>query len=603
MCGIAGIISFNHPTSDVEVRKMTDAIQHRGPDGDGIWLHNSNQIGLGHRRLAIIDLSPSGAQPMHYANERFTIVFNGEIYNYIELRDQLISKGKIFKSQSDTEVLLALYAEKKENCLQDLDGMFAFAIWDDMEQKLFCARDRFGEKPFYFYRSRDRFVFASEMKALWAVSVPKTVNRNHLFYYLNYDIVSNPNHPGHTFYNEIFSLESAHYLTIDLKGNLEKKCYWDIDLSVKSNITFDDAKEQFLELFSQSIKRRLRSDVPVGSSLSGGLDSSAIVVLVDRLKEEGQIQKTFSARFANFEKDEGKYISQIVEATKVKDYYTWPDENKLLNDFEKMCYHQEEPFGSASIFAQWEVMKLAKEHEVTVLLDGQGADEIGGGYEHYYRKYYGQLFREDRTKYAFEMQMHEAFKGVKYHHSFLDKLISKNPDTFLKLKNYSLVKYFMKNPLLNTEFFANHYALTYPHQVMFDLARDLKYNTLNSGLPDLLRYCDRNSMAFSREVRLPFLNHNLVEFMFSMPSQYKIKGGVTKMLIRESMRGLIPVIVLDRKDKVGYEPPQKKWFESSMFDEMINASEEKLIKEKIIKNNKSREPENIWKILMAGYYY
>lgn len=603
MCGIAGIVSFNKTISEREIKSMTDVIHHRGPDGEGIWLNKKNQVGLGHRRLAIIDLSTSGDQPMHYANERFTIVFNGEIYNYIEIREQLLAKGYTFDSQSDTEVLLALYTEKKYKCLDDLDGMFSFAIWDEYEQKLFCARDRFGEKPFYYYKSKDRFVFASEMKALWAAGVPKSVSEHQLFYYLNYNAVRNPNEPNKTFYKDIFSLEVSHYLTINLNGQLTKSQYWDLDLTAKVDISFDRAKEEFLSLFTKSIQRRLRSDVPVGSSLSGGLDSSSIVAMVSRIKGKGQIQKTFSARFENFEKDEGTYMSQIVKLTNAEDYYTWPDENKLFEDFEKMCYHQEEPFGSSSIFAQWEVMKLAKEQNVTVLLDGQGADEIGGGYEHYFRKFYGQLYRTNKTEYTTELKKYKEFHNDEYRHLFIDKLIATHPIFFQKVKNITAVKYFMKNSLLSKEFFVNNFRLPYPHIVQFDLSKDLKYNTLTYGLQDLLRFCDRNSMAFSREVRLPFLSHQLVEFLFSLPDNYKINGGVTKVIIRQSMRGIVPNEILDRKDKIGYEPPQKRWLASKNFIELIKDSEEKLKKQNIIQAKSQRfDNEEQWKILMAGYF-
>jgi len=224
MCGISGIINFNDsPVTINELKLMSDAIMHRGPDGEGQWLNSASKVGLAHRRLSIIDLSEQANQPMHYANGRYTIAFNGEIYNYIELKKELVAKGYEFKTQSDTEVLMALYDLKKEHCLSDLDGMFAFAIWDEKEQQLFCARDRFGEKPFYYHNSNNRFYFASEMKALFAAGVQKKLSDKRLYYYLSYNTVEDPFDNSSTFFNNIFQLEPSHYLVIKSGGNIIKK--------------------------------------------------------------------------------------------------------------------------------------------------------------------------------------------------------------------------------------------------------------------------------------------------------------------------------------------------------------------------------------------
>jgi asparagine synthase (glutamine-hydrolysing) len=374
MCGIAGILKYNNTFVDSnELQRMTDAIIHRGPDGEGHWVNNKKNIGFGHRRLSIIDLSDNGKQPMHYADGRYAITFNGEIYNYIELKEQLIKKGYQFYSDSDTEVLLALYQDKKENCLTYLDGMFAFAIWDEKEQELFCARDRFGEKPFHYYQDPTQFVFGSEIKEFWALGIERKVSAYRAELFLKHGLVDDYKDVTSTYYEGIKKLDAAHYMRVTSSGKIQITKYWQINEETELFAgSIEDAAEHFLNLLTESVGLRLRSDVPVGSSLSGGLDSSSLVMLIDQLKGANLKQNTFSARFKNFEKDEGKYVETVVKACKnVEVHYTWPDENYFLEVFDKVNYHQDEPYGSASIIAQYAVMEHAKKSNVTVLLDGQ----------------------------------------------------------------------------------------------------------------------------------------------------------------------------------------------------------------------------------------
>jgi asparagine synthase (glutamine-hydrolysing) len=400
MCGIAGILNFKgSPIQISQLKVMTDSIIHRGPDGEGHWISSNGEVGFGHRRLSIIDLTAGGNQPMHYAAGRYTITFNGEIYNYIEIREKLVKKGYIFQSNSDTEVLLALYDLKKENCLQDLDGMFSFAIWDDDKKELFCARDRFGEKPFFYTQNSGYFAFGSEMKEIWALQGGRVPNFRMVNDYLRYGYVSNPQKPGFTFYKDIFQLPAASYLKI--KNNvLTIEKYWSIHLEKRSVLSFDDAMESFRELFTQSIQRRLRSDVAVGSSLSGGLDSSLIVCLVSELlKGKGSNINTFSARFKNFVKDEGKYMQYVIDKTEANPHYIFSESDVLNNEIDKIFHHQEEPFGSSSILVQYQVFELAKKNNVTVLLDGQGADEILAGYTPYYQTFFNELSKNNPEQY------------------------------------------------------------------------------------------------------------------------------------------------------------------------------------------------------------
>ncbi len=603
MCGIAGILSFNGFADYKNVAKMCDTLKHRGPDGEGIWVSEEKNVVLGHRRLAIIDLSDDGNQPMHYLNKRYTIVFNGEIYNYLELKKQLIDVGFSFISNSDTEVLLALYHFKKEKCLEDLDGMFAFAIWDNLENKLFCARDRFGEKPFYFTKHRSGFYFASEIKAFWSANIPKTLNEEILFCFLNFNLVRNENKPSNTFYKDIFMLEPGHYICIDRYGSTTITKYWDINLNEKLDIDFNQAKVTFLDLFTNSIKKRLRSDVPVGSSLSGGLDSSSISILIEKLKKEGQVQKTFSARFENFEKDEGVFMQMVVDKTNIDPYYTWPNENKFVEDFEKLCFHQDEPFGSASIFAQWEVMKLAKQQNVTVLLDGQGADEIAAGYQNYFKKYYGELFRTNKILLKNELQAYENFYGKKFNLTSSVKLQALFPEFTYNVKNSLVSKFIRRNKTLSSEFIDEYIGSKYPYNINYELNKDLKDSTIKYGLHELLRYADRNSMAFSREIRLPFLDHKIVEFLFSLPSEYKINGGITKFIFRKAFSGIVPIGILDRREKIGFEPPQKKWLHSNYIDDIFEDSLLKLKQKGVIKKNINIKSDiDKWPLLIAGYY-
>lgn len=611
MCGIAGIFSLDsHPVTITELKKMSDSIAHRGPDGEGQWVNQNQVIGLAHRRLSIIDLTENGRQPMHFANNRYTITFNGEIYNYLELKEELISKGYKFKTESDTEVLMALYDLKKENCLNDLDGMFAFAIWDEQEQQLFCARDRFGEKPFYYNISNHRFHFASEMKALFACGVEKSLSDKRMYYYLSFDTVEDPFDSSSTFYNNVFQLEASHYLKIKKDGSIINKKYWEIKAQENKSITFDAAVSEFYSLFETSIKRRLRSDVAVGSSLSGGLDSSSIVLLIDSLKQKGQIQKTFSARFKNFAKDEGQHMQAVIDKAKhVEPFYTWPTEDVLINELDKIMFHQEEPFGGASIMAQWEVMKLAKQQNVTVLIDGQGADEILAGYKPLYVSYLNQLYTTNRKLYHQEISKFEEFNGDKHSLSFNTKMMMSYPGTFNTISNLKKAvsgKKETANVIIpfSAEYgseFKSHIA-KYQTPVFIENNDNLKRSQLNilqkKGFQSLLRFADRNSMAFDRELRLPFLSHKLVEFAFTLPDEYKIHQGWTKYIQRQAMKHILPESITWRKDKIGYEPPQNRWLENPKVKEMVVESKKKLAKEKITTSSENRFSD--WKNIMVA---
>ncbi len=598
MCGIAGILSLDKSRiSEDSIKKMTDSLYHRGPDGGGLWIDTKSNIGLGHRRLSIIDLSDSGKQPMHYL-DRYTITFNGEIYNYIELKTFLLTKGYVFKTSTDTEVLLALFDHKGYDCLELLDGMFAFAIWDKVSKKLFCARDRFGEKPFYYSINNSSFVFASEIKALWAYGIPKIKNDVMIFNYLYFNSINNPDNLSETFYDNIKLLKPSSYLVINVNLEIEiEKKYWDIDYAkINTSISYEQAKIDFTELLQSSVNLRLRSDVPIGSSLSGGLDSSVIVALINKSSINGLHQKTFSAKFPGFSKDETKYIDLVNQSINADAFDCFPNKNSFIDSIDKIIYHQDEPFGSASIVAQYEVMKLAKKNGVTVMLDGQGADEILCGYHGLVDSYFFELYKTNKTLYKEQLTIYKDIQSNNEINNLNRRI--RNQQVKFKLGNNSINKILLAktnlmefiSPKIEKEFYFDLKNKKFNNKYIFKTLNEaLYYSTFKGGLQELLRYADRNSMANSIEVRLPFLSHKIVEFLFLLPSEYKFNNGFTKYILRDSMSQYLPEEIIWRKDKIGYEPPQKDWL--SDFKINLNTG--------IIKKTKNVD---FWKQIMFEKY-
>lgn len=622
MCGIAGIITVNPSALSIDrLKQMTDRIAHRGPDGEGQWISSDGRTGLAHRRLSIIDLSDAGKQPMHY-QDRYTITFNGEIYNYVELRERCVKQGYQFSSHTDTEVIMALYHWMGPDCLQLFDGMFAFALYDAQEKTVFAARDRFGEKPFYYsYTPGQSLAFASEMKALWAAGVPREINQRMLYNYMAFKYLDNPADYSETFFNGITRLPHSHYLLINTQTLVIKtERYWDIKKDFTDHtITEEKATEKFRELFYTSVSRRLRSDVPVGSSLSGGLDSSAVVAVIDDLNKSKSIrQSTFSAIFPGFEKDESHYINMLLSGLNVDPHFVAPDADTMLKELGNCFYHQEEPFGSASILAQYEVQKLAKQHNVTVLLDGQGADEILAGYHPFYSAFFKELQRTNKPLYQQEVQAYQDFfqhsrinpvppKDLKY---YIRKMGGPVKDGLKKLHGY--YRHYT-DPQFTGDFYHSYRSsqFLFPHTT--NTLNEALYNSVNEGMTQLLRYADRNSMAHSREVRLPFLSHELVEFLFSLPAEMKIHNGWTKYIQRKTFEPLLPQEITWRKDKIGYEPPQKKWMEKAEVKDQIREIRKTLVNDKILHPGMLDKPveaaaahedfNNNWNHLMLSYLF
>ena len=586
MCGIVGIFNLDGAAIDPSVIVAATRVQrHRGPDDEGFLLvdtssgqhvpcmgresdpsldlcridefkGNSYNLALGFRRLSIQDLSTAGHQPMKSVDGRYWIIFNGEIYNYIELRAELAALGHKFHTGSDTEVILAAYEQWGSDCLSRFNGMWAFAIWDSRERSLFCARDRFGEKPFhYVYIPGKLFAFASEIKGLWAANVvDRQISPEMLALYREHDQVDISEQ---TFYANILRLPQAHYLRVGEKTGLAKRRFWDIDLREQESGKPDSwYAKQFHDLFCESVKLRLRADVPVGSSLSGGIDSSTVVTIMDRLLPEGSIQKTFSARFDDSAKDEGKWIDHVTAHTNVEPHAVWPDAEGMFEELERVFWHQDEPFLSSSIYAQWCVMRLAKEQNVTVLLDGQGADEMMAGYHWYFDHLADDLLK--RMNVSGYWNLHKNYKrlhGQSLGRPPVARVVKQGVPDSWKKGGKALMSLWKSFPEVTAV------KPIYPREFkgVSELKKILWWSTTRHGLAELLRYADRNSMAHSREVRLPFLDHRLVEFVFRLPDRLIIYEGWTKWILREAFRGIVPEPISSRADKLGYMPPQERW--------------------------------------------
>ncbi|MEO8541815.1 MAG: asparagine synthase (glutamine-hydrolyzing), partial [bacterium] len=452
--------------------------------------------------------------------------------------------------------LLRAYEQWGTDCLGKLNGMFAFALWDNRKRTLLLARDRFGEKPLYIARSAKGLVFASEMKAILAVR-PELREANHRAIY-RYLARGDLDLDQESFFTGIESLPGGSFLLLDHEGRGEVQRYWE-PRACPVPIARAEAVERFREILFDSVRLRLRSDVPVGSSLSGGIDSSSIVSTIHAEKTSQWLQqKTFSARFHSKAHDEGRFIEIVTYRVDAETHDVWVEPERFIDEFEHLQYHQEEPIASASPFAQWLVMRLAQENNTTVLLDGQGADEILAGYDQAHGMFLAHWLRRGRLdKVARELAQY----GRRYH-------AMREPAQFAayyslpeRLRDGLVERYYRSasvvSPEMHREFAPAHVEAPKPFGDR--LRNELVRWQTTTQLPEFLRYADRNSMAFGREVRLPFLDHRLVEFCFGLPPDLLLSGATTKVILRESMRGIVPDRILDRKDKLAYAPPQRQW--------------------------------------------
>lgn len=555
MCGIAGILrAENENIPPGYIAAMVETLRHRGPDGDGSFF--APGIALGHTRLAIIDLSTASSQPFVDDEAGLALVFNGEIYNYVELRAELRTFGHDFRSSGDVEVLLRAYEQWGHDCLRRLNGMFAFAIWDNRKRELFLARDRFGEKPLYLARSPRGLVFASEMKAILAVRPElRRPNRKPIFRYLSRGDLDLDEA---TFFDGIESLPAAHYMVVDAAAKTTCQRYW-LPASADVPASRAEATEEFRSLLFDAVRIRLRSDVPVGSSLSGGLDSSSIVATINAQDTTRCIhQSTFSARFRSRAHDEGRYINLVTRQAGAEAHEVWVEPDDFLEEFARLQWHQEEPIASASPYAQWCVMKLAHASGTTVLLDGQGADEMLAGYDQAHGMFWAHWARRGRV----DTLAKEVVSFVRRYRAIRQPALFAAYYSLPETPRDRLAEfYYRSNNVVSHDLHRGfrHAHADASHPFSDRLRNELVRWQSATQLPEILRYADRNSMAFGREARLPFLDHRLIEYSFGLPPEMLLRRAVTKVVLRDAMRGIVPDEILERRDKLAYSPPQRDW--------------------------------------------
>ena len=579
MCGIGGIVRFNTSGIDLQIlTAISDSLKLRGPDDLGFlgWSGTApvqisrnpqalegSRICLLHRRLSIVDLSPAGWQPMGTADGRYYIVFNGEIYNYLELQAQLKDLGHQFHSHSDTEVLLAAYAQWGDKALNKLVGMFAFAILDTRERTLFLARDFFGIKPLYYTYYQNGLVFASEIKALLNLpGVKRRVNPQRLYDYLHSGLTD---YGGDTLFADIKQLPPSHFLKVALDKPQQPQIerYWQLDINQHSDISFTEATEHLRHLFLESVSLHLRSDVPVGAALSGGIDSSAIVMAMRHLQGKQLQLHTFSYIASNPSLSEEKWVDTVAEAAGTKVHKVQPSPEDLITDLNQLIHLQDEPFGSTSIYAQYRVFQLAKAAGIKVMLDGQGADELLGGYRPYLAARLASLLRQGEWGNASQFLQRAAKLPDINQKKMLLRAVGLLLPPSLQVSMRQLIKKDLKPSWLNSEWFTRHGLVSQHYQGKYGeeiLREELSQALVTTSLPMLLRYEDRNSMTHSIESRVPFLTPALVNFIFSLPEEFIIAGdGTSKAIFRQAMRGIVPDSILDRKDKIGFATPEQQW--------------------------------------------
>lgn len=557
MCGICGIINYNNkPVSENNIRLMMHKMKHRGPDDEGVFIDYN--IGLGFVRLSILDLTSAGHQPMFSHDGRYVIVFNGEVYNYIEIRNELKTKYQ-FRTGTDTEVVLAAYQEWGEECLNKFNGMFAFVIYDTKTKEIFGARDRFGIKPFYFYYDNDKFIFASEIKSILPFLRNRKPNDKIIADYLLYN---KTDHTKDTFFNGIHKLHHGSFLIIK-NNKVEKKAWYCLRENVTQNKTMSPF--EYKELFDDALKLRLRSDVPVGVCLSGGIDSSAIVASL-MINFGLSDLNTFSAVYGKNEPtDESIFIDEFKPIVKNM-YFTNPSADSFYNDLSDFIDAHNEPVPDTGPYAQYKVMELAKNY-ITVTLDGQGADEQLGGYHYFFGSYYVELIRKIKilkliSENFHYLKDHKSLTALKY---FIFYLMPKKVQQFIGNKIYQSVNsdFISKSSKVNDSLSINDMIYD-PHSLQDSLIQHFEYK-----LEHLLRWEDLNAMHFSIESRVPFLDHRLVEKTLSLPSDQILRKGVTKYILRESMKNILPTAIFERKDKKGFTNPRDKWFRTEQFQKII----------------------------------
>jgi asparagine synthase (glutamine-hydrolysing) len=579
MCGIAGLISRREEgESEVIVRKMMAAISHRGPDDEGVF--TSDGVCLGHKRLSIIDVE-HGQQPMISADGRHVLIFNGEIYNYIELRQQLIQRGARFRTFSDTEVLLQILIQEKEKGIEKLNGMFSFAFFDVNESWFLLCRDRVGIKPLYYSVKDDDLLFASEIKAILKSGLVQTaVNPDALQEYLTYQFCIG----SKTMFDGIVKLEPGHYIT-GRKGKIEKIVkFWDTSFGVDSYHNEDYFEDQLLNLLYDSVKLQMRSDVPVGVYLSGGVDSSAIAVLAREIS--GNSLETFHGKFLEGPAyDESHYARLISDHTSSIYHETIPTLDDFITEFPKLIYALDEPVAGPGSFPQMLVSRKASER-VKVILGGQGGDELFCGYARYLVGYLEQALKgsifetQEEGKYLVSLQtiikslpllkQYTPLMRNFWHKGLFEdmdaryfRLVDRSPDLDEILDPAMLASF-------NREKVFESFRTIFNHPDTKSYINKMTHFDLKTLLPSLLQVEDRMSMISSVESRVPLLDHRIIDLVTTMPPAIKFNEGQTKYIFKKTLRNKVPGEVINRKDKMGFPVPLNEWTKKKQFVDFVN---------------------------------
>lgn len=603
MCGINGIFLRKVSGSIHQLgARMNALIQHRGPDDEGAVVFSNEKafpigtpksvtktesfpylnysadlpgssIGwLGHQRLSIIDLSHLGHEPMSCSAGRYWLTYNGEVYNYLELKSELEYLGVQFVSNTDAEVVLKAYIQWGDKCVDRFNGMWAFAIYDIQNQTVFASRDRFGVKPFYYAFNKNVFTFSSEQKAIvMSGLVPKTINKSAAFDYLAF---ANFEHEEEGLFKGVFELLPGNNLTFSYKNwNVEMENYYTLSCNTSNSKTSIAKENEYIEdistLFKKAIQIRMRSDVSVGACLSGGLDSSAIVAQMGKLGHDSINTFTATSKIAQF--DESEYAAEINKQVNAKSHFVTPQSNELLTDIEELMYAQDIPLFSTSTYAQFRVMKQVRQAGVKVVLDGQGGDELFGGYLPYHLNSWmedlakGRILNLKRELTAFN----SLPKGMQFYvKQYLKTYGIKSLPNFLYQK--LVEKMHSEHQYLSVDFKGDYAQTSYKKSKLKpgkSLNEILKGEFYNSRLKGYLKCEDRCSMWFGVEARVPFSDDiNLIEYVFNIPGNYKIKEGVKKHLLKEAVAPILPQKIYNRRDKMGYVTPNNIWINEIKSD-------------------------------------
>ncbi|MFH0780009.1 MAG: asparagine synthase (glutamine-hydrolyzing) [Parcubacteria group bacterium] len=559
MCGINGILNFNQsPIQKSNLEAMNQLMLHRGPDEDGFYLNQS--LGLSMRRLSVIDLA-TGHQPVSNEDGTVQIVFNGEIYNYIELRHELIARGHKFKTNSDTEAIVHLYEEKGVKAIEHLNGVFCFALWDDAKKQLFVARDRIGVKPLFYYKTANQFAFSSELKSLMKIApFPKKINKQSFLMYLLFMYVPDPL----SMIEGVNKLEAGHYLIFDQSGHAEKVRYWDLEKkSDFQHLNLNQSKERLLFLLNDAVRLQLRSDVPLGIFLSGGLDSSALVALASGMTNKPIA--TLSVGYEGHSVDERSFARQIAEQYHTRHHELLIRPRDVQKHFHEMIWLMDEPFSDSASVSTYLLAKLARDNGLHVVLSGAGGDEVFGGY----------------GRYSFDWK-HPA---KMMHRSFSEFGRMRNSDWQFDYIcsigcGRGLGRFLSQNNFDKTRFHETFQAIMDPSAKQTGdwptaLQKKSYLDLKNYLIGDILMLTDKMTMGASVEARVPLLDHRLVEFMFNLPDNFKINNAEKKYLLKQAMCDKLPMSILNRP-KMGFGAPVQHWLnelfsgESEDFNVILN---------------------------------